>query len=222
MRIFLISAVSLLNLILGIYYFFLISRKKIRPALAMWVFFFLAVALSLFTYLKEGDFSIWDNILNTADLFFVGSVTLTIFFFGDRSSRFNRFDIGCLAVVIGIVIFWMFTHNHFVTNLLVQGILVIAYFPVINRMVRSGENHESYLIWGGMLLAAGMALPVSSGDLALVYTLRAIISILLLMGLMFYTDWKRGRKTQSTHNMIAQKREETREERRFDENLEKR
>jgi len=194
MRIFLISAVSLLNLILGIYYFFLISRKKIRPALAMWVFFFLAVALSLFTYLKEGDFSIWDNILNTADLFFVGSVTLTIFFFGDRSSRFNRFDIGCLAVVIGIVIFWMFTHNHFVTNLLVQGILVIAYFPVINRMVRSGENHESYQIWGGMLLAAGMALPVSSGDLALVYTLRAIISILLLMGLMLYTDLKRGRK----------------------------
>jgi hypothetical protein len=194
MRIFLISAVSLLNLILGIYYYFLISRKKIRPALAMWVFFFLAVALSLFTYLKEGDFSIWDNILNTADLFFVGSVTLTIFFFGDRSSRFNRFDIGCLAVVIGIVIFWMFTHNHFVTNLLVQGILVIAYFPVINRMVRSGENHESYLIWGGMLLAAGMALPVSSGDLALIYTLRAIISILLLMGLMLYTDLKSGRK----------------------------
>jgi hypothetical protein len=199
-KLIIIGAVTLLNVILAIYYFRLIALKKIRPALAMWVFFFLAVALSLFTYLKEGDFSIWDNILNTADLFFVGSVTLTIFFFGDRSSRFNRFDIGCLAVVIGIVIFWMFTHNHFVTNLLVQGILVIAYFPVINRMVRSGENHESYLIWGGMLLAAGMALPVSSGDLALVYTLRAIISILLLMGLMFYTDLRRGRKNKTEVN----------------------
>lgn len=197
MKLITIGAVTLLNVVLAIYYFRLIALKKIRPALAMWVFFFLAVALSLFTYLKEGDYSIWDNILNTADLFFVGSVTLTILFFGDRSSRFNRFDIGCLVVVIGIVIFWIFTHNHFITNLLVQGILVVAYFPVINRMVRSGENHESYLIWGGMLLAAGMALPVSSGDLALVYTLRAIASILLLMGLMLYTDLKKGSKNKT-------------------------
>jgi hypothetical protein len=194
MRLFFISAVALLNLILGIYYYYLISRKKIRPALAMWVFFFLAVALSLFTYLKNGDFSVWDNILNTADLFFVGSVTLSIVIFGDTHSRFNRFDMGCLIVVAGIILFWLFTHNHFTTNLLVQGILVVAYFPVVNRMLISGENHESYLIWGGMLLAAILAMPVSEGDLALIYTARAIISILALMGLMLFTDLKKKGK----------------------------
>lgn len=194
MRLFFISAVALLNLILGVYYYYLISRKKIRPALAMWVFFFLAVALSLFTYLKNGDFSVWDNILNTADLFFVGSVTLSIIIFGDSHSRFNRFDMGCLLVVAGIIVFWLFTHNHFITNLLVQGILVVAYFPVVNRMLTSGENHESFLIWGGMLLAAILAMPVSEGDLALIYTARAIISILALMGLMLVTDLKKRGK----------------------------
>jgi hypothetical protein len=193
-RIFFISAVSLLNLILGVYYFYLISRKKIRPALAMWVFFFLAVALSLFTYLQNENFSIWDNILNTADLFFVGSVTLSIVIFGDTHSRFNRFDMGCLVVVAGIVVFGLLTHNHFVTNLLVQGILVVAYFPVVNRMLSSGENHESYLIWGGMLLAAVLALPVSAGNLALIYSARAVISILALMGLMLFTDLKKKGK----------------------------
>lgn len=190
MRLFFISAVIVLNLILGVYYYYLISRKKIRPALAMWVFFFLAVALSLFTYLKNDNFSVWDNILNTADLFFVGSVTLSIIIFGDSHSRFNRFDMSCLVVVAGIMLFWLFTQNHFITNLLVQGILVIAYFPVVNRMLTSGENHESYLIWGGMLLAAVLAMPVSEGDLALIYTARAIISILALMGLMLFTDLK--------------------------------
>lgn len=194
MRLFLISSVALLNLILGVYYYYLISRKKICPSLAMWVFFFLAISLSLFTYLKNNEFSALDNILNTADLFFVGSVTLSIFIFGDVHSRFNRFDKGCLVVVLGILLFWLFTQNHFVTNILLQGILVVAYFPVVNRMLVSGESHESYLIWGGMLLAALLALPVSEGDLALIYTLRAVISILALLGLMLFTDLKKRGK----------------------------
>ena len=194
MRLFFILAVSLLDLILAVYFYYLISRKKIRPSLAMWVFFFLAISMSLFTYLKNDEFSALDNILNTADLFFVASVTLSIVIFGDTHSRFNRFDKGCLIVVGGILLFWVFTQNHFVTNILVQGILVVAYFPVVNRMLTSGENHESYLIWGGMLLAAVLALPVSEGSLALIYTTRAVISILALLGLMLFTDLKKRGK----------------------------
>ena len=194
MRLFFILAVSLLDLVLAVYFYYLISRKKIRPSLAMWVFFFLAISMSLFTYLKNDEFSALDNILNTADLFFVASVTLSILIFGDAHSRFNRFDKGCLVVVGGILLFWLFTQNHYVTNILVQGILVVAYFPVVNRMVTSGENHESYLIWGGMLLAGLLALPVSEGSLALIYITRTVISILGLLGLMLYTDLKkRGR-----------------------------
>ena len=141
MRLFFILAVSLLDLVLAVYFYYLISRKKIRPSLAMWVFFFLAISMSLFTYLKNDEYSALDNILNTADLFFVASVTLSILIFGDAHSRFNRFDKGCLIVVAGILVFWLFTQNHYVTNILVQGILVVAYFPVVNRMVTSGENH---------------------------------------------------------------------------------
>lgn len=87
-----------------------------------------------------------------------------------------------------IIAFWLITRKHLITNLLVQGILVIAYFPVVNRMLRTGENHESYLIWGGMLLTALLALLSVDGELALIYTLRAVVSISLLMGLMYYTD----------------------------------
>lgn len=194
MRLFFIIAVSLLDVILAVYYYYLISRKKIRPSLAMWVFFFLAISMSLFTYLKNDESSALDNILNTADLFFVASVTLSIFIFGDTHSRFNRFDKGCLIVVASILVFWLFTQNHYVTNILVQGILVVAYFPVVNRMLVSGENHESYLIWGGMLLAAFLALPVSEGSLALIYITRTVVSILGLLGLMLYTDLKKRGK----------------------------
>jgi len=158
----------------------------------MWVFFTLAVSMSLFAYLKQDSYSLWDNVLNTTDLFFVSSVTLSIILFGDRSTRFNRFDLGCLLVVALIVAFWFITHNHVITHLMVQGILVIAYFPVISRMIRTKENNESYLIWGGMLLAAVLALFSTTGGLAIVYTVRAVISIILLMGLMIWVDMKKS------------------------------
>ncbi|MBL7904368.1 MAG: hypothetical protein JNL22_05045 [Bacteroidales bacterium] len=195
LRLFSIYGVSVLNLAMTVYYFRLIRRKKIKPSLAMWVFFTLAVGLSLITYMKEGTHSLWDNVLNTTDLFFVSTVSLTILLFGDRSSRFNRFDLLCLGAVAGIVIFWFVTRNHTLSHLLVQGILVIAYFPVVNRMIRTGENHESYLLWGGMLLASVLALFSTGGTLAFVYTIRAVVCILLLMGVMVWVD--RRRKNRS-------------------------
>ena len=195
LRLFSIYGVSVLNLAMTVYYFRLIRRKKIKPSLAMWVFFTLAVGLSLITYMKEGTHSLWDNVLNTTDLFFVSTVSPTILLFGDRSSRFNRFDLLCLGAVAGIVIFWFVTRNHTLSHLLVQGILVIAYFPVVNRMIRTGENHESYLLWGGMLLASVLALFSTGGTLAFVYTIRAVVCILLLMGVMVWVD--RRRKNRS-------------------------
>ncbi|KAF5069375.1 hypothetical protein DSECCO2_233630 [anaerobic digester metagenome] len=188
MKLFSVFAVSALNLTLAVYYYRLIYKNKIRPSLAMWVFFTLAVGMSLFTYIREDSHSIWDNILNTTDLLFVSAVAVSIFLFGDHTTRFNRFDLFCLGAVALIIAFWLITRNHLITNLLVQGILVIAYFPVVNRMLRTGENHESYLIWGGMLLTALLALLSVDGELALIYTLRAVVSITLLMALMYYTD----------------------------------
>ncbi|MCO5265212.1 MAG: hypothetical protein M9948_04950 [Lentimicrobium sp.] len=193
MKTFSILSVSFLNLAMAIYYYWLIYNKKIKPALAMWVFFTLAVGISLMTYMKQGNYSLWDNVLNTTDLFFVSSVALSILLFGDRSTRFNKFDLGCVLVVILILIFWLFTQNHLITNLMVQGILVIAYFPVLKRMATTKENNESYLIWAGMLLTSLLALISTKGGLALIYTGRAVVCIVLLMMFMIWTD-KNARK----------------------------
>jgi hypothetical protein len=62
-------------------------------------------------------------------------------------------------------------------------------------MIRTGENHESYLLWGGMLLASVLALFSTGGTLAFVYTIRAVVCILLLMGVMVWVD--RRRKNRS-------------------------
>jgi len=120
MKTFSIISVSLITILLTVRYIWQLVKKEIKPALAMWVMFSIAVAMSLITYLAEGNFGFSDNILNTVDVIYVVTISVAIAIWGDKSSKINRFDIGCLIVVGLIVIFWLFTQNHIVTNFLFQ------------------------------------------------------------------------------------------------------
>lgn len=190
-----IIGVSLLNLSVTASYCWLTYKQKIKPALAMWIFFTIAVAISLVTYMESDNFSLWDNILNTTDLLLAVSVSLAIYFFGDHTTRFTRFDIGCLIAVIAIVLFWLITKNHVLTHTLTQGILIIAYFPVLSRLWKTRENGESFIVWTGMLLAPMLSLLSSKGILATIYSVRAIVCIIILMLLMLRVEYLAKNKT---------------------------
>jgi len=184
MREFSIYSVTLITILLAVRYVWQLVKKEIKPALAMWVMFSIAVAMSLVTYISESDFGFLDNILNTVDLIYVITISVAIAIFGEKSSKITQFDKGCLLIVLLIVIFWIFTQNHLITNILIQGILVIAYFPVVKRLFETRENNEPFMIWIGMLIAPVFSLLSSKGFLATVYSVRAIIcvgSLLLLM-----------------------------------------
>jgi hypothetical protein len=163
----------------------------------MWFFFSIAVGGSLATYLSSGNYSLLDNILNTSDLVLVVIVSVFIFIFGDRSTRFNRFDIGCLVAVLGIVAFWLIFRHHVVSHVSIQVILVIAYFPVISRIWISNENTESFAAWIGLFLAPCISLLSSKGILATIYSLRAIISTSFLLVLMVRAELKQSARSAS-------------------------
>jgi hypothetical protein len=171
----------------------LLRRGAIQPALAMWVFFTVAVAGSLATYLLDGAFSPADNILNSADLVLCAYVAVAILVWGDRSTRFTRFDLGCLAAVLVILVFWALTRRHASANLLIQGIIVISYAPVVHRLWRSDRNSESFAVWTALLLAPALSLLSSQGTLATVYALRAMACTGGLMLLMARAEL-RGRR----------------------------
>jgi general stress protein CsbA len=196
MREFSIYSVSIINIIIGVIYVVQLIRKKSKPALAMWVFFTIAVAMSLFTYLKDGSFSLTDNILNSTDLLLVGTVSVAILIWGDHTTRFNRFDIGCLVAVLLIVLFWVLTQNHWVTNMLIQLILVIAYFPVVRRMLKASQNTEPFSVWILLMIAPVFSLLSSKGFLASVYAIRAIACTGLLLALMIRTEIISRKKNQ--------------------------
>ena len=198
MRIFSIVAVCVTNLFVLVWYGRLLRARKIQPALAMWVFFTIAVVGSLLAYLAEGSYSLLDNILNTTDVVTVGSVTILILIYGDRTTRFTRFDLGCLVGVLGIVAFWAATRQHAVSHLLIQAILLIGYVPVVRRLVTSSRNTESFAIWIAMFLAPAFGLLSSKGWLATVYSVRNLCCTAGLIGLMAWVEWKARRGTPAT------------------------
>lgn len=188
-----ITSVTVLSLAVTVWYSWLTYKQKIKPALAMWIFFTIAVAISLATYLKSGKFSLLDNILNTADLIQVSAISVMIWLYGDHTSRLTRFDKGCLIAVSVILAFWLVSRNHIITHTLTQGIMIIAYFPVVARLWKTHENTESFIPWTGMLLAPALSLLSSKGTLATIYSVRAIVCILVLMLLMLRVEYL-GRK----------------------------
>ena len=196
MKLLSIAGVLIINTFNAVRMTVLLRRGAIKPALAMWVFFTIAVAGSLGTYLVDGDYALTDNILNSADLLLCSYVAVVILLFGDRSTRFSRFDLGCLAAVIAILLFWAITRRNVSTNLLIQSILVISYAPVVHRLWRSNENTESFAVWTALLLAPVLSLLSSKGTLATVYAVRAIVCTGSLMMLMARAG-VRGRRSRT-------------------------
>ena len=189
MNVFVITTVSLINLFILIAYIWMLYQKRTKPSLAMWLFFSLAVGMSLITYLKEGDFGFWDNVLNTTDLVLTIAVTIAIYFMGDKSTRFNKFDWWCLGSVSLIILYWFFSQNHIYTNIAIQLILIIAYIPVINRMISSKKNTEPFMVWIALSIAPLISLLTSKGTLAAIYAIRAFVCTSLLLLLMIRVEW---------------------------------
>jgi len=77
-----------------------------------------------------------------------------------------------------------------------QGILIIAYFPVVSRLWKTRENGESFIIWIGMLLAPVLSLLSSKGMLATIYSVRAIVCILVLLMLMLRVELLKRKRSE--------------------------
>jgi hypothetical protein len=206
LKTFSILSVCVITIILLIKFIWQLVKGEIRPALAMWLIFSVAVIMSMITYLHSGNFGILDNIMNAVDVVYVLSITVAIAVWGDHSSKITRFDLSCLVVVALIIVFWIFTQNHIVTNILIQSILVIAYFPVVKRLIKTCDNSESFLIWTGMMIAPALSLLSSKGILATIYSVRAIICISLLLSLMAWVEF-RGKGTGEKQAVAGGSRE---------------
>lgn len=184
-------AIALLQTAAGISYIWLIFVGKSEPAFMTWFVFFLAVSISLTSYLlherkKHG----WrNNICNSIDVLYVPFIMASIAIHnGWKIFSLSEFEIYCLIAVICLLGGWFWTKNHFAAFLAVQGIITVGYIPTIEKLVISEKNTESFLAWGliGAANLIGMVSAVQNRQLLpFIYTTRAAIMIFIVMALMF-------------------------------------
>lgn len=174
-----------LMLVMNFWYCDLIIKGEIHPTLMTWVIFSVAVSLSLGTYWSSGNHNLLSGICNITDTVLVLIVTLIIIFFG-KNVRFeiNTFEIICIILALIILVFWRITKAHEVSNLFLQGVMVIAYFPTFYQLWGALTTSESLVTWSISWLISflGIITAVLGRDkLAIIYSTRALVMITIMI-----------------------------------------
>jgi hypothetical protein len=82
----------------------------------------------------------------------------------------------------------MFSKSAFITNILMQILITLGCAATMQRLLYANENHESFLFWGLVLVAATLSLYPAAMDgnlLALIYSIRSIIIVCVILSLMY-------------------------------------
>lgn len=173
----------------NIWYVYLIICGKVHPTFMTWVIFCIAVLLSFATYWSSEKHSFLDNICNTVDLISVVVITASIIFFG-KNIRFNinTFEVICILLSLIILFFWRMTKKHETSNMFLQVVMSIAYFPMFYQLWTSSKSSESLATWSILWFASifGVLTGIFGKDkLAVIYSGRSLLMISILILLIF-------------------------------------
>lgn len=186
--------VSFLMSVVAIRYCYLIASGEIHPVLATWLLFSLATGVGIWTYMRaDSKRDIVTNIANTSDVFATWSILLFLLFFGKGTRYvFNPFEILCVVAVVVILIYWRLSKRANASNIAINVILVIGYFPTIAWLWESVDNTESFSVWTIVLISSLIALynPIKQRDwFALLYASRAVVLVSIVIGLMVRIEY---------------------------------
>ena len=176
---------AILMTVTNIWYIYLIIMGRIHPTFMTWVIFSVAVGLSFATYWSSEKHSFLNNICNTVDLISVFVITTIIVIFGENIRfNINTFEMICILLSMMILFFWRITKRHEVSNIFLQIVMTIAYFPTFYQLWSATVSSESVITWGILLLASitGVMTGVLGKDkLAIIYSTRSLVMVSILI-----------------------------------------
>jgi len=177
----------------------LLRRGEIHPSIITWGMFWVAIMISFVANQRTPGGDALTNITNTSDVLGV-TVMVVALTTTDREDKWKLHwvDLVCLAGLAGVLVFWWIRRDEFATHLTAQFIMVVAYWPTLNKVWRAGRNTESFQGWGLTWLASASGLAVAViGDkiLPIIYAARSAVLTMVLLGLMTYLELRpRNRK----------------------------
>jgi hypothetical protein len=141
----------------------------------------------------------WDflgGILNLVDVLANVIIVTTIILFSGIKVKFRSFEKWYLIVALLIILFWLLTDNPFKANLLIQTLILVGYFPTIQKLVVEKKNTEPLWAWVIVYSAGLLALypAINSGSiLPMIYVGRTLIMQAVIIGLGLFYGYRNKR-----------------------------
>ena len=136
---------TILVFIVYITYFKQTLIGKSTPNPATWIIWLTVMIMNIFTYFTVvgGDY------IKTMVPVTTTSFALLIFLYALFWGKFTKLSITeCVCLILAIVVgmFWKVTHDDIITNLLLQVILAISFYPTIQRLLEK-KSKEGPIPW---------------------------------------------------------------------------
>lgn len=179
---------ALVVLLVDARYCWLVWRGDAAPVLATWLLFAVAVSLSFATYWASEKHSIVGNIGNAVDVVGVWAILLFVALLGKHVRLgFSPFELGCLVASGLILLLWRASKLHATSNLALQVVMTVAYFPTIAQLWGATSSTEPLAFWTAIWVSAVLTLVPAIIDrdrLACAYAGRAVVMVSVLIALM--------------------------------------
>ncbi len=157
MQIFSIIA-SLFNIFSGATYFKQVLKNESTPNPATWLIWFVATILNTATYFIIVNGSIWvslSSIVLAIEIFAIFVLTL----FKGKFTRLGKIEIASLLIAFAVGIFWKLTGDAIISNILLQVIFIISFYPTIHGLMFNNAFEKS-TPWFLAVVAYGLQIAV--------------------------------------------------------------
>jgi hypothetical protein len=180
-------AVAVVLIAASLPYGYQIARRQVLPTLSTWIILVVATSLNVASYLVATGWDVLSGVLGLTDALVCWGILMVTVISAGCMMQWQTFEKYYLAAAGVIVVFWMLSRSAFITNILMQLLITLGCAATIQRLLYANENHESFLFWGLVLVAATLSLYPAAMDgnlLALIYSLRSIVIVCVILSLM--------------------------------------
>lgn len=180
-------AVAVVLIAASLPYMYQISRRQVLPTLSTWIILGVATSLNVASYLVATRVDVISGVLGLTDALVCWFILIVTVISAGLKMQFQTFEKYYLTGAGVIVLFWIVSRNAFITNLLMQLLITIGCSSTIQSLLYANENHESFIFWGLVLVAASLSLYPAAVDgnlLAVIYSIRSIVILCVILSLM--------------------------------------
>jgi len=180
-------AVAVILIAASLLYGYQIARRHVVPTLSTWIIFVVATNLNVASYLVATHGDVVSGALGLTDALVCWGILLVTVLSTGFKMQWQTFEKYYLIASGVIVVFWTISRSAFITNVLMQLLITVGCSATIQSLLYADENHESFLFWGLVLVAATLSLYPAAVDgnlLALIYAIRSIVIVGVILSLM--------------------------------------